>query len=211
MGHFQKSPDPFAWLDPEEDCDLGPFPTDDFWISDVATTDNLTILRGPPLGASLTESISTPSTVDSIVPHNLFNLHGPELYWSPDDVVNTLPELSQAQLESVTPSTSTDTDWTVSPGSYAFSTAKAKVQKAARQEFQRQRERRKRERPSKCPLCDLGHAYDADMRRHIRAKHPDQAWRFNVSTKKLRCKWCVKSFSRSDHLTRHLKRKHSGP
>ncbi|KAK3323789.1 hypothetical protein B0T19DRAFT_213808 [Cercophora scortea] len=72
------------------------------------------------------------------------------------------------------------------------------------------RERRKLERPSKCPICKLGHAYDADMRKHIRAKHPDQARRFNVSTERHRCRWCGESLARSDHLARHLKRKHSG-
>ncbi|GAB1319279.1 hypothetical protein MFIFM68171_09489 [Madurella fahalii] len=74
-----------------------------------------------------------------------------------------------------------------------------------------QRERRKRDKPVKCPICNKGHQYMADLNKHILARHRDVAASFNLSATRHVCDWCCKSFARRDHLLRHLTRKHGRP
>ncbi|KAK3318184.1 hypothetical protein B0H66DRAFT_227156 [Apodospora peruviana] len=71
------------------------------------------------------------------------------------------------------------------------------------------REQRKIERPEKCPVCNKGFQYSADMKKHLKSKHPDFAEGQGISTARSRCQWCPsKTFARPDHLLRHRQRKH---
>ncbi|KAK3389218.1 hypothetical protein B0H63DRAFT_518456 [Podospora didyma] len=67
---------------------------------------------------------------------------------------------------------------------------------------------RKIKKPVKCGRCGYGHAYNGDLKKHIRAKHPDYALELGLDLRRPQCQWCDRSFSRSDHLVRHLRRKH---
>jgi len=73
------------------------------------------------------------------------------------------------------------------------------------------RERRKKDRPIKCPVCDKGFPYNADMERHIRTNHPERALEFGVPTDRPACMICCKTFARKDHKTRHDQRVHNTP
>ncbi|KAK0744881.1 hypothetical protein B0T21DRAFT_345011 [Apiosordaria backusii] len=84
--------------------------------------------------------------------------------------------------------------------------------------FMPARERRKLEKPIKCPLCPKGrkghdHSYAADLRKHIAARHKDQANQFGISTARIPCSvsGCSQTFARPDHVSRHVQRKHKGP
>ncbi|KAK4177086.1 hypothetical protein QBC36DRAFT_139539 [Triangularia setosa] len=73
-------------------------------------------------------------------------------------------------------------------------------------------ERRKADKPVKCPLCHKGHAYDAELTKHIRANHKAEAYRFGISTARFPCpiSACSQTFARPDHASRHVQRKHKG-
>ncbi|KAH6634988.1 hypothetical protein B0J18DRAFT_35324 [Chaetomium sp. MPI-SDFR-AT-0129] len=71
------------------------------------------------------------------------------------------------------------------------------------------REWRKKIHPEKCPVCGLGHTYQNERDKHIAARHREVAGQYGVSTTRLRCGWCARTFARGDHLTRHLSRSHS--
>lgn len=72
------------------------------------------------------------------------------------------------------------------------------------------RELRKQTRPARCPICDYGHAYRADMEKHIASNHPEQAHEFQVSTARTPCTMCSKTFARRDHFLRHCRIIHGG-
>lgn len=72
------------------------------------------------------------------------------------------------------------------------------------------RERRKQTKPAKCPICDHGHAYPADLKKHIASNHPEQAHEFQVSTARTHCTMCSKTFARRDHFLRHCRTQHAG-
>lgn len=65
--------------------------------------------------------------------------------------------------------------------------------------------------PEKCPECDQSFPYKSGLSRHIAARHPEVAARYDVSTERHVCPWCRRSFARKDHLTRHLVRSHGRP
>lgn len=73
------------------------------------------------------------------------------------------------------------------------------------------RERRKIVRPVKCPACGKGHSYKGDLGRHIAVHHQDIAAEHGVSTEPRVCKWCGRTYTRPDRLTRHLIRRHGRP
>ncbi|KAK0637132.1 hypothetical protein B0T17DRAFT_99143 [Bombardia bombarda] len=73
------------------------------------------------------------------------------------------------------------------------------------------RAQRKISRPEKCHMCEKGFPYVADLRTHIRAKHLEEANRLSISVPRSVCKWCQKSYARSDHLLRHLQNSHGHP
>ncbi|KAK4130719.1 hypothetical protein BT67DRAFT_208436 [Trichocladium antarcticum] len=62
--------------------------------------------------------------------------------------------------------------------------------------------------PVRCPLCGKGHDYQAALTRHIQAHHRAEAAALGVPVTTHPCAWCAASFGRSDHLKRHLTRKH---
>ncbi|KAK3339490.1 hypothetical protein B0H65DRAFT_302045 [Neurospora tetraspora] len=72
------------------------------------------------------------------------------------------------------------------------------------------RRRRRKEKPVKCPIpgCGMGHAYQAELDRHIIAQHKDQAEQYALSVKRFPCPHCPRDFARKDHLTRHRQRRH---
>jgi len=72
------------------------------------------------------------------------------------------------------------------------------------------REKRKKERPEKCDICGMGHQWVRDLKRHYNIHHSEYAEILGCYTPRLRCRYryCDKSCSRKDHLTRHLQRKH---
>lgn len=72
------------------------------------------------------------------------------------------------------------------------------------------RELRKQTKPVKCPICDHGHAYTADLRKHIASNHPERAHEFQVPTARTPCTMCSRTFARRDHYVRHCRTKHGG-
>jgi hypothetical protein len=70
------------------------------------------------------------------------------------------------------------------------------------------RRRRRKEKPVKCSICGKGHAYQAELDRHVIAQHKDQAEKYALSVKRLPCPHCPKDFARKDHLVRHGQRRH---
>lgn len=63
-------------------------------------------------------------------------------------------------------------------------------------------------RPARCGICGKGHAYKADLNRHIVRNHREHAAALGLSTERPVCKWCSRSFARKDHLLKHQTRKH---
>ncbi|CCC07003.1 hypothetical protein SMACR_12733 [Sordaria macrospora] len=70
------------------------------------------------------------------------------------------------------------------------------------------RRQRRKDKPEACPICGKGHAYQAELDRHIIAQHKDQAEKHALSTARLPCPHCPRDFARKDHLVRHRQRKH---
>lgn len=70
------------------------------------------------------------------------------------------------------------------------------------------RRQRRKDKPEACPICGKGHAYQADLDRHIIAQHKDQAEQHALSTERFPCPHCPRDFARKDHLIRHRQRKH---
>ncbi|KAM7195349.1 hypothetical protein V8F20_007568 [Naviculisporaceae sp. PSN 640] len=81
--------------------------------------------------------------------------------------------------------------------------------------FTSARELRKKERPEKCPECGKGFPYQADLDKHIAARHQAEAPKYGVSIESFPCKLCppsvAKSFPRKDRLIRHERTKHGKP
>ncbi|KAK3400370.1 hypothetical protein B0T20DRAFT_182864 [Sordaria brevicollis] len=73
------------------------------------------------------------------------------------------------------------------------------------------RRRRRKVKPEECPICGKGHAYKAELDRHMIAQHKDQAEQHDLSVERFLCPHCPQDFARKDHLTRHLQRKHGLP
>lgn len=63
-------------------------------------------------------------------------------------------------------------------------------------------------RPEKCPVCQMGHSYWSELKKHILAHHPEIAAEHGIPTEPYVCRWCDKSYTRRDRLTRHLNQKH---
>jgi hypothetical protein len=63
-------------------------------------------------------------------------------------------------------------------------------------------------RPERCPVCQKGHSYKSELKKHILARHPELAAEYGIRTARYDCKWCDKSYTRADRLTRHLTQKH---
>lgn len=70
------------------------------------------------------------------------------------------------------------------------------------------REQRILEKPVKCPICGHGHAYKADLKKHIRSNHPERAAEFGLTITRSACESCSATFARQDHLLRHRRNKH---
>ncbi|KAK4652273.1 hypothetical protein QC762_609660 [Podospora pseudocomata] len=74
------------------------------------------------------------------------------------------------------------------------------------------RQIRQLEKPEKCPICQKGHQYRSDVKRHIASRHKDRAHEFGVSIALFLCpvSGCFQTFpvSRLDHALRHIRRKH---
>ncbi|KAK3951532.1 hypothetical protein QBC32DRAFT_160972 [Pseudoneurospora amorphoporcata] len=70
------------------------------------------------------------------------------------------------------------------------------------------RHRRRKEKPIKCSICAKGHAYQAELDRHIVAQHKDQAEEYALSVKRFPCPHCPMDFARKDGLVRHGQRTH---
>lgn len=68
--------------------------------------------------------------------------------------------------------------------------------------------RRRKDKPEECPICGKGHAYKAELDRHIIAQHKDQAEQHALSVERFSCPHCSRDFARKDHLIRHRQRKH---
>jgi len=70
---------------------------------------------------------------------------------------------------------------------------------------------RKEIKPERCPVCQAGHTYQSELEKHILVHHAELAATYGISTEPYVCKWCHKSYTRGDRLTRHLTQKHGRP
>ncbi|KAG8168989.1 hypothetical protein KVR01_001738 [Diaporthe batatas] len=75
------------------------------------------------------------------------------------------------------------------------------------------REMRKFKKPEICVKCGRGFAWKRDLTRHYKVHHKTHALEMGVSVSRIRCAYpsCTrvnKTFSRKDHLTRHLQKIH---
>ncbi|KXX75854.1 Zinc finger and BTB domain-containing protein 7C [Madurella mycetomatis] len=148
----------------------------------------------------------SPDFLDSTSPAHLSSLQSSPtnmVQMSAKDITNIPPTRRIVVRESLT----------ITPGAQSSpsetSTTHQPHQKRSSRTRLSKRERRRLEKPEKCTICNKGHQYKADLKKHIVAKHRDMAPLFELSTERNFCKWCPKSFARKDHLLRHLTRKHS--
>ncbi|RYP34222.1 hypothetical protein DL767_004345 [Monosporascus sp. MG133] len=73
------------------------------------------------------------------------------------------------------------------------------------------RHMRKHEKPLRCQRCPASKAEKRDLLRHYRVNHPGYAWnKLGLRPEQFRCPLCLKTFTRKDNLTRHMRRYHGG-
>ncbi|RYP03113.1 hypothetical protein DL764_005374 [Monosporascus ibericus] len=68
------------------------------------------------------------------------------------------------------------------------------------------RHMRKHEKPLRCQRCPASKAEKRDLLRHYRVCHPGYAWnKLGLRPEQFRCPLCLKTFTRKDNLTRHMR------
>ncbi|RYP78742.1 hypothetical protein DL771_000409 [Monosporascus sp. 5C6A] len=73
------------------------------------------------------------------------------------------------------------------------------------------RHMRKHDKPVRCQWCPASKAEKRDLLRHYRVSHPGYAWsKFGLRPEVFCCRLCLKTFSRKDNLTRHVRKYHGG-
>lgn len=75
------------------------------------------------------------------------------------------------------------------------------------------KEMRKVKKPEICVKCQQGFAWKRDLNRHYKVHHKTHALEMGLAVSRIRCSYpsCIRAnmtFSREDHLTRHLHKVH---
>jgi len=68
------------------------------------------------------------------------------------------------------------------------------------------RQRRKKERPEICPVCDQGFDYQANLKKHLIARHPEVI--SPEERKRVSCELCPRTYARRDHMLKHMTKAH---
>ncbi|KAI8655115.1 hypothetical protein NCS57_01259200 [Fusarium keratoplasticum] len=72
----------------------------------------------------------------------------------------------------------------------------------------KRRAERKYNKKAQCVFCSKRVQCNRDLDRHYKAKHPKEAAEMGIDMRKIPCKLCTETFSRPDHLKRHMRDQH---
>ncbi|KAF7890791.1 uncharacterized protein EAF01_010600 [Botrytis porri] len=166
-----------------------------------------------PMQSSLYISSSTGVHLPSISSTTLSPISSnSEIMSSPTQYSNTNTSISTSRTNSNSTTPSSDRSTSNSPPSTQNEYTCIICSKIFSKRFEFNKHKPLHTLPHACTLCPHRTARRRDMTRHIAAKHKDVGSSGSESVSKPICPMedCKKGFARSDHLLRHLRRKHPG-
>ncbi|KAF7950303.1 hypothetical protein EAE96_007591 [Botrytis aclada] len=184
------------------------YPTD--WNTHLPIIDNTV---WDPMQSSLYISSSTGVHLPSISSATLSPISShSEIMSSPTQYSNTNTSISTSQSNSISTTPSSDRSTSNSLPSTQNEYTCMICSKTLSKRFEFNKHKPLHTLPHACTLCPHRTARRRDMTRHIAAKHKDVGSSGSKSVSKPICpvEECKQGFARSDHLLRHLRRKHPG-
>ncbi|ATZ56498.1 hypothetical protein BCIN_13g03360 [Botrytis cinerea B05.10] len=185
-----------------------PYPID--WATHLPILDNT---DWDAMQSSLYISSSTEVHLPSIFSATLSpTSSNSEIMSSPTQYSNTNTSISTSQSNSNSTTPSSDRSTSNSPPSTQNEYTCIICSKTFSKRFEFNKHKPLHTLPHACTLCPHRTARRRDMTRHIAAKHKDVGPSGPKSVSKPICPvdGCKQGFARSDHLLRHLRRKHPG-
>ncbi|KAF5870498.1 putative krueppel c2h2-type zinc finger protein [Botrytis fragariae] len=180
------------------------------WTTHLPILDNTV---WDPMQTSLYISSSTGVHLPSISSATLSPISSnSEIMSSPTQYSNTNTSISTSQSNSNSTTPSSDRSTSNSPPSTQNEYTCIICSKTFSKRFEFNKHKPLHTLPHACTLCPHRTARRRDMARHIAAKHKDVALSGPRPVSKPICpvEDCKQGFARSDHLLRHLRRKHPG-